>query len=75
MSTTANLLKELIIQKYGIEKIDTGCRIVAQWLTFETGCAHTRVQLHELCLKKSTPRFTRIQKTALKKLFGKSFDP
>jgi len=35
----ANLLKELIIEKYGEDKFSTGCQLVAQWVSPAYTCS------------------------------------
>lgn len=70
-------LAELIEEKYGKEKFETGIKIVAQWLSFETGSRHGPDWIEYLCRAKKAEKLNAIDRyeaKALCKLFGlKSF--
>ena len=74
MPGSTNLLKQLIIDKYGNEKISTGILLVMRWLNAITASHFSYDDLNKKVAQKNTPFFTRPQKEALRKLFGKDYD-
>lgn len=73
MHTPYYRLKELIIEKYGEEKFDVGCELVARWLSFATKEKVNEGWLEVMCDRTDQPdmyfQFTGDQAHALKQLF------
>lgn len=46
-------LRSLIEEKYGAERFDFGCQIVARWLSFETKIEITEMAVKTLCDEES----------------------
>lgn len=75
MNTGTNLLKDLIIQKYGTDKFETGCLLFTQWLNATTTTKVSLERIQKLTEGKRSPHFTRPQQEAIRKLFGTDYVP
>lgn len=68
-----NLLKELILEKYGTEKFETGCGLLLQWLKVTSGANISPQRLRKLLESDVSPHFSRPIQEAIRKLFGKEY--
>lgn len=73
MSTKTNLLKELLLEKYGADKLDTGCLLLTQWLNANTDKKISLERIQILIAGDVSPHFSRPQQEAIRKLFGRNY--
>lgn len=70
MSKPAYRLKHLILRKYGEEKYELGCQLVAQFVGQGSKAEWTAIKIHKLCETGESQFIDIRDKQKLKQLFG-----